>query len=204
MFLKSVQEEDWIYLYLSIIASLFNVTMQRIVKLEAARLARVKRSFSSSHISSARYLWSTRTFVFDTDEALLEALPSVKEANQSTLVLFAISRNVPAPTLSKLVQHFQDYPTKAIGCLSYGDEGGRAPYTLSYALHKATGNTLEMAVPFRSIISGTPKISLGREVSRLEKNVRNTEWAGDASIPAELLPPELRVLEYVKQICLSP
>jgi hypothetical protein len=110
--------------------------------------------------------------------------------------MFTVSRNVPQSSLSKLVKHFQDFPSKAIGCLAYGHEDGSGPYSLSYAIHKSSDAQLELVVPFRSDITGVPKISLGREVSRKEKKVYDAEWAsGDDSIMAEGLPEELQNLE---------
>lgn len=139
----------------------------------------------------------TRSVVTDSPEELLQALPAVNHAKDSSAALFTISRNVPSPVLSKLVEHFQNFPSNAIGCLTTGSEEGAAPYTLSYALHKSPQSTLEMVVPFRSSIAGTPKIALGREVGRLKARTYDGEWAGDAAVEAESLPLALQQLEYV-------
>lgn len=143
-----------------------------------------------------RQLWMTRTTTSNSPEELLQALPSLAHATDSSAALFTISRNVPSYILSKLVSHFQDFPSTAIGCLTTGSETGSAPYTLSYALHKSPQSMLEMAVPFRSEIAGTPKIALGREVGRLEHRVYDGEWAGDAAMAASPLPEALEGLEY--------
>ena len=137
----------------------------------------------------------TRTVVSDAPEELLEALPSSSNAQESSAALFTVSRNVPGETLSKLVEHFQNFPSTAIGCLTNGSEDGAGPYRLSYALHKSPQSVLEMVVPFRSSIAGTPKIALGREVGHLDKRVYDGEWAGDAATAAEDLPEALKQLE---------
>jgi hypothetical protein len=99
--------------------------------------------------------------------------------------------------MSALVKRFQDLPVPAIGCLSLGSDGNSGPYSLSYAFHESPSDRLEMIVPFRSTIQGTPKISLGREVARMEKRLETMEWAGDDSVVPEQLPEDLRNLEYV-------
>jgi hypothetical protein len=143
----------------------------------------------------------TRTVVSDAPEELLEALPSSSNAQESSAALFTVSRNVPGETLSKLVEHFQNFPSTAIGCLTNGSEDGAGPYRLSYALHKSPQSVLEMVVPFRSSIAGTPKIALGREVGHLDKRVYDGEWAGDAATAAEDLPEALKQLEYEFLTC---
>lgn len=150
------------------------------------------------HRNVARNIWTAKTIISMNAETLLEDLPVLKQdPDNTTAVLFNISRNTPPNVLSPLVKSFQDLPFPAIGCLSHGHDGSNPPYMLSYALHKASDSVLEMVVPFRSSIKGTPKIALGREVSQLEKNVHSTEWAGDSAVVPEALPEELRKLRYV-------
>ena len=165
--------------------------MQRLSTLYSARQVQANAS------AYTRTLWTTRTIVADSPETLVAGLPSIQQAKDSSLALFSVSRNVPASSLSKLVKHFQDLPSKAVGCLSYGNEEGTSPYTLAYALYTPSSSHLEVVVPFRSVIAGTSKVILGREVSQIEKHVENAEWAGDASVAAELLPEELRGLRYI-------
>lgn len=137
----------------------------------------------------------TRTSISSSPEELLKALPSASHAAESTAALFTVSRNMPANILGKLVSHFQDFPSTAIGCLTTGSEDGSAPYSLSYALHKSPQSTLEMVIPFRSDIAGTPKIALGREAGRLEHRMYDGEWAGEAAVDSSPLPEALAHLE---------
>lgn len=112
----------------------------------------------------------------------------------NSVALYTLSRNLPREALSTIVQHFQNLNSKAIGCVSHGSEDGSGPFSLSYAIHQPPQNRLELAIPFRSEISGTPKIALGREVvhSRLQRDISSAEWAGDASVAAEEVPKELQ------------
>lgn len=129
-------------------------------------------------------------------EELLASLPPAQDANGSSAALFTLSRNTPPNVLSKLVEHFQGLPARAIGCLSYGAEDGSAPYGMAYALHRPPRHTLEMVVPFRSTIAGTKKIALGREVHKLEKSMGSPDFAGDGAVVPDELPEELVGLEY--------
>jgi hypothetical protein len=149
----------------------------------------------SAPVRISRKIWTARTVVSNEPEDLLQAIPSKKSAAQSNIAIFNISRNIPSSALSALVKRFQDLPLPTIGCLSLGNDGQNGPYLLSYALHESPNNYLEMAVPFRSTIQGTPKIAVGREVARMGKRLESTEWAGDESVIPDQLPEELRMLE---------
>lgn len=152
-------------------------------------------SLCRSHYPVNRNIWTSRTLVTNDPEKLVKALPSDAIISKSALALFTISRNVPRDSLSALVKRFQGLPIPAIGCLSLGSDGSSGPYSISYAFHQPPDDRLEMIVPFRSTIQGTPKIALGREVGRMERRLETMEWAGDDSVVPDELPEELRSLE---------
>lgn len=171
-------------------ATLFTSTATRRSTSQAGKVSTILRP-SKLH----RKIWTARTLVTDKAEDLLQAVPSNETLSKSNIALFTISRNVPRDALSALVNRFQSLPMPAIGCLSLGSDGNSGPYSLSYAFHEAPDDRLEMIVPFRSTIKGTPKISLGREIGRMAKKPETMEWAGDDSVRPEGLPRDLSSLE---------
>ena len=153
---------------------------------------------SRSH-ARTRKIWTARTVISNDPEELLASLPARDSelVTRSTAAIFTVSRSVPPPVLSKIVDYFQSFPSRAIGCLSLGNEDGTGPYTFSHAVHRSPENTLELVIPFRSDIEGVPKIALGREVGRKKQKVHQSEWAGDGAVIPEDLPDELSSLEWV-------
>lgn len=160
-------------------------------------VARPRSTATAKGVSSLlhRKLWTSRTVITDTPEDLLSALPSDETMSKSNMAVFTLSRNIPREPLSALVKRFQDLPVPAIGCLSLGNDGNSGPFSLSYAFHESPNDKLEMVVPFRSNIQGTPKTAVGREVARTEKRLETMEWAGDDSVVPDKLPEELSTLE---------
>ncbi|KAK9894761.1 hypothetical protein P389DRAFT_198040 [Cystobasidium minutum MCA 4210] len=171
-------------------ATLFQSRAARCLPVRPARLGSRYPSPRLQH----RKIWTARTLVTDNAQDLLKAVPSDESISKCNVALFTISRNVPRDALSGLVDRFQNMPMPAIGCLSLGSDGNSGPYSLSYAFHESPSDRLEMIVPFRSTITGTPKISVGREVGRMEKRPETMEWAGDDSVVPSKLPSDLASL----------
>lgn len=164
------------------------------------RLASARCGPPYARKGARRTLWTTRTTYSNDANDLLEALPQQATAAASDAVtLFSISRNTPPKVLQSLFEAFQKSPGFSIGCLSYGPEdNSERLYSLSYATHTSSKGSLELCVPFRSTLTGIPKIALGREVRRRDASSDDPidmQWAGDAALVSEKLPEDLRGLE---------
>lgn len=124
--------------------------------------------------SSNRTIWLTSTILSTSPTSLLSHLQSTPLPSSPTppsVLLYAISKNVPSSLISSIQATLS--PTPSIGCLSEVPSPALSaflapslPTEESYSISLATFHptSTSRAIPFLSTLFGRPNISVGREI----------------------------------------
>lgn len=131
------------------------------------------RQLPRSHsLTCRRTIWLTSTILSTSPSSLLSHLQRTPPPADSSVLFYAISKNVPSSLISSIQASLS--PTPSIGCISEvlspalstllapSLSSSSETYSVSLASFHPTSSS--RAVPFLSTLSGRPNISVGREI----------------------------------------